>query len=123
MPPTPRGSLRCGRKKYSSHQALYLGHHSGSKASHAAFIAAWNSTASSASWLRCSSSVGVRSAPPPNQLTPVERKRVFMCTVGTRGESGWTIRLMLADTYVGSASAPGMVLAVSGEKRAVAADV
>jgi hypothetical protein len=42
--------------------------------------------------------MGVRSAPPPNQLSAVDRKRVFMCTVGTRGERGCTIRLMLADT-------------------------
>jgi hypothetical protein len=61
-------------------------------------MAAWNSTASSASWLRCSSSMGVRSAPPPNQLSAVDRKRVFMCTVGQRGLRGWTIRLIEAET-------------------------
>ena len=61
-------------------------------------MAAWKATASSASWLRCSSIIGVRSAPPPNQLTEVERNRVFMCTVGTRGDSGCTMRLIEAET-------------------------
>ena len=32
-----------------------------------------------------SSSTGVRSPPPPNQLLVVAMKRVFMCTAGTRG--------------------------------------
>src|SRR6185437_7982517 len=123
MPPTPRVSFLCGRKKYSSHQARYFAYQAGSKASQAPCMAAWKSLASSASWLRCSSTIGVRSAPPPNQLTAVDRKRVFMCTVGTRGERGWTIRLIEAETYEASVSVPGMVAAISGEKRAVAAEV
>ena len=61
-------------------------------------MAAWKATVSGASWLRWTSSMGVRSAPPPNQLSAVDRNRVFMCTVGTRGLSGWMIRLMLAET-------------------------
>ena len=93
MPPTPRGSFLCGRKKYSSHQALYLACQSGSCASQAAFSAAWKASASGASCDRCSASKGVRSPPPPNQLWVVAIKRVFMCTAGTRGLRMWAIRL------------------------------
>ena len=34
------------------------------------------------------------SPPPPNQLFVVAMKRVFICTAGTRGLTGWQIRLM-----------------------------
>jgi hypothetical protein len=79
-------------------------------------MAAWKRTASSASWLRWMSRVGVRSAPPPNQLWVVAMKRVFMWTAGTRGLTMWAIRLMPVATKRGSSSAPGMVAAISGVK-------
>ena len=44
--------------------------------------------------LRCASKVGLRSAPPPNQLSVVTIMRVFICTAGTCGFCICAIRLM-----------------------------
>ena len=108
MPPIPRGSLRCFRKKYSSHHAL---NRSASATfawrSQASRIAAWNSKASGRSGTRRASSIGVRSAPPPNQVLVVRTSRTFMWAVGTCGLHGWAMTETPAAQKRGSSAAPG----------------
>ena len=60
------------------------------------------------------SSIGVRSAPPPNQALVVTTKRVFMWTAGTCGFCGCAISEMPEAQKCGSASAPGISLRNSG---------
>ena len=110
MPPTPRGSFRWGRKKYSSHHALYLACQSGSWASQAAFIAAWKATASGKSC--CAGRPAAASGRRRRRTSPwwCTMKRVFMCTAGTRGLRMWAISEMPVAKKRGSSSAPGMFL-------------
>ena len=82
-------------------------------------MAAWNAKASGSSCDLRRSSIGVRSAPPPNQARVVITRRVFICAVGACGFHGWAINEMPVARKCGSASAPGICLANSGEKRAV----
>src|ERR1043165_6582694 len=109
MPPTPRISSRCLRKKYSSHHVLNLSYGAtGAWASQAAFIAAWNAAVSGSSCVRRRSSTGVKSAPPPNQAFVVTTKRVFMCPAGTCGLCGCAISEMPDAQKRGSSAAPGI---------------
>ena len=62
------------------------------------------------------SSVGVRSAPPPNQVLVVRTRRVFICTVGTCGLQGWAITETPAAQKRGSFAAPGIWPANSSGK-------
>ena len=60
------------------------------------------------------SSTGVRSAPPPNHWLVVTTMRVFICTAGTLGFTGWAISEMPDAQKRGSDSAPGIWLRNSG---------
>ncbi len=78
---------------------------------------------SGSSWVRRRSSTGVRSAPPPNHWLEVTTMRVFMCTVGTCGLTGWAISEMPEAQKRGSSSAPGICLRNSGENSPWTVDV
>ena len=62
------------------------------------------------------SSVGVKSAPPPNHALLVTTKRVFICTVGTCGFQGWAITESPDAQKRGSASAPGIAWRIAARK-------
>src|SRR5260370_31852891 len=106
----PRISLRCFRKKYSSHHVLYLSYGATAAwASQAVLMAAWNAIVSGSSWVRRLSSTGVRSAPPPNHALVATTQRVFMGTAGTCGFHKWAIKEMPDAQNRRAAAAPGIL--------------
>ena len=74
-------------------------------------MARWKSRASGSLCRRRRSRTGVRSAPPPNHWRVVTTMRVFMCTAGTCGLTGWAISEMPEAQKAGSSSAPGNLAA------------
>ena len=115
MPPRPRGSSRCGRKKYSSHHALNFGIVP-RVVPVAGGLEGGVEVGRIRQRLRASSSrIGVRSPPPPNQSLVVTRKRVLKCAAGTRGLRICATREMPVAKKRGSASAPGICVRNSGE--------
>jgi hypothetical protein len=90
MPPTPRGSLRCLRKKYSSHQVLKRGYSRRRRAPARRLQVRWKCTR-----VFLEAVVGREvhaAAEPPPRSRPRRRARrsmrTFMCTVGTYGLRG-----------------------------------
>jgi len=51
----------------------------------ASLMAEWKATVSGSDCVRRRSSMGLKSAPPPNHPFEVTKKRVFICTAGTLG--------------------------------------